>query len=576
MDTVDTMRKSGVHYAVTPVYEGKKLTDIRLEQGGSCRHLAGRFGTRTELRSIGELELDSPMLPVLLGSGMGAGLEELLRIWDGPVAVVDKETAIYDLTGARSKVSASERVFWVDDPDVQRALKKLSKWQMEQDGCPPFVPVSHAQYGRIDPAYYGTLLQSLAASKKQDFWSKTRYPRFRSPLPRVLLLTSGYFLIGEFKQACDRLGAPCRLIVLSDEHLGRQEFVEEILHAVVDFQPDFVLTINHLGVDREGILTGLLEQMEIPLASWFVDNPHLILYHYTNLCSDLTTIFTWDADNLITLRERGFSHVHYLPLGTDIHRFRPVESCASSGHAGWAADISFVGNSMLHKVEDKLREVLLPEQLRRSYKAVARGFGKDAAQCVGTYLHETFPELARVFDSIEDLNIRLAYEAMITWQATLTYRLSCVREILPFSPLIVGDNGWHTLLGFPGNTWRYQQGLNYYNELPLFYPCSTINFNCTSLQMKGAVNQRVFDVPAAGAFLLTDYRAQIEDLFEPGTEVICYRDQEEICDLAGYYLKHEYERNRVVARARRRVLADHSYENRMKVIFRVMREYYGS
>jgi spore maturation protein CgeB len=171
---------------------------------------------------------------------------------------------------------------------------------------------------------------------------------------------------------------------------------------------------------------------------------------------------------------------------------------------------------------------------------------------------------------------RLAYETLVTWQATLEYRLSCVRQILSFSPLIVGDRGWHRLLGRPGNKWRYHPGLNYYKELPFFYPCSTINFNCTSLQMKGAVNQRVFDVPACGQFLLTDHRRQIEDLFDPGSEVICFHDPGEIRDLVRFYLHHDTARNKVAARARRRVLAEHTYEHRIEVIFRVMRGRYGS
>jgi len=572
---MDRDQKSVVRYTVSPVDDGEELTDIILEYHGKRHHLAGRFGARSEVRAVQELDVHVPMLPVLLGSGMGFGLQELLRLWEGPVAVVDKESPIYAYTGLRADMGASDRVLWIDEHDADVVLKILSKWQMAQDGCPPFAPVIHSQYRRLDPEYYGTLFEALRASRTQDFWSKIRYPRFTSPLPRVVLLSSGYFLTNECKQACDRLGALCHIVALPDEEVGRQTFIEEILQAVIAFHPDFVLTINHLGVDRKGVLVGLLEQMEIPLASWFVDNPLLILYHYQEICSPLTTIFTWDADTVPTLKKRGFSDVHYLPLGTDTHRFHPV-SPGAPVHSGWTAPISFVGNSMVHKVEEKRKELVVPQQLKHTCEQVAHGFCTHSSHCVDAYLHRNFPELALLFDGIKDMPARLAYETMITWQATLYYRLSCVRELLPFAPLIVGDDGWHTLLGDPGTTWRYLEGVNYYHELPRFYPCSTINFNCTSLQMKGAVNQRVFDVPAAGAFLLTDYRKQVEDLFEPGTEVICYRDQEEICDLAGYYLKHDYERNRVVARARRRVLADHSYENRINVIFQVMRERYGS
>ncbi|MEG1610390.1 MAG: hypothetical protein RR317_04330, partial [Bilophila sp.] len=42
-------------------------------------------------------------LPVLLGSGFGYALEELLRRTTGPVAVVDKETDILALTTVRER-----------------------------------------------------------------------------------------------------------------------------------------------------------------------------------------------------------------------------------------------------------------------------------------------------------------------------------------------------------------------------------------------------------------------------------------------------------------------------------------
>ncbi|WP_462325511.1 CgeB family protein [Desulfoplanes sp.] len=566
--------KSPASYTVQPIFQGKELIDTVLEDGhGKKRHLVGRHGKRLEERLVAGTDLSGDVLPVLVGSGIGHGLKALLGIWDGPVAVVDKEQPLWETTGVRTDVLGLERVLWVDSPDVDGALGDLTRWQMGQDGHPPMVPLVHPAYKRIDPDYYGTIVRSLGASRRDNFWARTRYPRFTSAHPRVLLLTSGYFLIGEFKSACDRMGVPYKLIVLPDEEIGCQEFVEEILQAVVSFHPDFILTINHLGVDREGVLTGLLEKMDIPLASWFVDNPHLILYRYQDLSSPLTTIFTWDADNLPTLERRGFRNVHYLPLATDVHKFLP-RPC-SAGHQGWGADISFVGNSMVHKVEDKLRLFDFPPGLKGMFKTVARGFGPAGESCVESYLATAHPELARDFARMERMEDRLAYETLVTWQATLEYRLSCVREILSSTPLIVGDDGWQRLLGAPGKDWRYHPGLSYYNELPLFYPCSAINFNCTSLQMKGAVNQRVFDVPACGSFLLTDHRRQLEDLFDPGKEVICFHDPGEIQDLVRFYLEHDSLRDEIVGRARKRVLAEHTYEHRIQKIFRTMRDLYA-
>ena len=102
-----------------------------------------------------------------------------------------------------------------------------------------------------------------------------------------------------------------------------------------------------------------------------------------------------------------------------------------------------------------------------------------------------------------------------------------------------------------------------------------MNFNCTSAQMKGAVNQRVFDVPASGAFLLTDYRRQIEELFEPEKEVVCYHDPEQATDLAAFYLKNDTARQAVVTAALQRVRARHQYEHRLEYICRTMRSVYA-
>jgi Uncharacterized protein conserved in bacteria len=93
--------------------------------------------------------------------------------------------------------------------------------------------------------------------------------------------------------------------------------------------------------------------------------------------------------------------------------------------------------------------------------------------------------------------------------------------------------------------------------------------------MKGAVNQRVFDVPICGGFLLTDHRRQMEDLFEPGREIISYQDPGEIPELVRHYLPREAERRRVTEAARARILAEHTYDLRLVSLVRTMRSIYG-
>lgn len=61
------------------------------------------------------------------------------------------------------------------------------------------LPVALPFYLRLDRAYYGELRDKLVASARFDFWGRVVHPRFRSAKPRVLLLTSKYFLMANWK-----------------------------------------------------------------------------------------------------------------------------------------------------------------------------------------------------------------------------------------------------------------------------------------------------------------------------------------------------------------------------------------
>jgi spore maturation protein CgeB len=322
------------------------------------------------------------------------------------------------------------------------------------------------------------------------------------------------------------------------------------------------------------VLTDLLGKLRLPLASWFVDNPHLVLSLYEGLVSPWIALFTWDADNLESLRVLGFEHVFYLPLGTDARRFVPGASPLPSLPAAWSGAISFVGNSMAGKVDVRRNRLRLPAPLMEDYRATAAGFADSDHRSVRDFLEASRPDLLPFLDGLAHIEDRLGYETMLTWEATLQYRLRCVQAILPLSPLIVGDKGWQDLLG-PPRTWLYHAEVSYYDDLPRLYPASAVNFNCTSKQMKGAVNQRVFDVPAARSFLLTDYREQVENLFEPSREICCFHSPDEALALAERFLAAPAEREAIAAAAHRRVLAEHTYEHRLTALAARMHSLYA-
>lgn len=559
-------------YTVTALGEGE-TTDILVRQGSRELRMLGPGGPPREQAIVGTLPPNS--LPVLLGGGLGHALEKLLASHAGPVAVVDRERAISALTRLPERLSSSERarVRFIDADTPDAALRALSQWQDEHGGL-PFTPLPHPFYLRLDRDYYGTLRQQLERAARVDFWGKARAPRFATATPRLLLVTSQYFLMGELVAACRKLGVEHRLLQLPDGDLASDTFIKHMLTAVLDFKPDCIVTINHLGVDQEGVLVDLMARLQLPLASWFVDNPHLILHLYRNLINPWTCLFTWDADNLHSLRAMGYEHVFHLPLGTCPERFTPRARQAAVP-ASWKCPLSFVGNSMVYKVGARLKAGHFPRALLLPFRQLSAAFGASEQRSVIDFLQQRFPEYHALYASMSSER-RLAYETAITWEATRQYRRECIAAILPFRPLLVGDKGWKVTFRHDQPQPLFHPELNYYEELPYFYPHSSVNFNCTSKQMKGAVNQRVFDVPAAGAFVLTDWREQMDELFEPGSEIVCYREPGEAPELVRYYLDHPAARQAVIARARARVLACHTWEHRLQRLIACMREVYGT
>lgn len=567
--TPDTASGTSSPAQVECITESGQLVEILITTQGRTKRMAGRNGRTRERDLATSATPPAGSLPVLLGSGLGAALEALLEHTDGSIAVVDKETAILETTGLREHMP--ERVTWIDATSTEEALASLTHWQMAHGGS-PFHPIALPFYLRQDRDYYQAILQRLQASSSHNFWEKARYARFTSWPPRILGITSQYFLMGEVQAACQRQGIPLHCLHIEDQEIGAGRFMEELLTAVVSFKPDFLFTINHLGVDREGVLVSLLEQMQLPMASWFVDNPHLILAMYKQVVHPLTAVFTWDKDNLPSLRSLGFEHVSYLPLGTDAHRFAP-------GARPWpgmpCSDVSFVGNSMVFKVGHRMKKARPPREFLLAYRELAREFGDCDCRNVLEFLRANHPARYADWQALPTAERRLALEAMLTWEATRQYRTACVSQLMPFAPLICGDPGWGITFRHEPRPWIQHPELRYYDQLPAFYPVQAINFNTTSKQMKGAVNQRVFDGPACGAFVLTDAREQLADLLEPGKEIAVYESVEAIEELTRHYLANPATRLQITKAGRARVLAEHTYDHRLRALCEEMRRVFG-
>jgi len=78
------------------------------------------------------------------------------------------------------------------------------------------------------------------------------------------------------------------------------------------------------------------------------------------------------------------------------------------------------------------------------------------------------------------------------------------------------------------------------------------------------VNPRTFEIAACGCFQLVDYRSEMSELFNIGTEIICFKDLNDAREKIRYYLNNPDVRAEISARGKERVLREHTYEQRME------------
>jgi spore maturation protein CgeB len=131
-----------------------------------------------------------------------------------------------------------------------------------------------------------------------------------------------------------------------------------------------------------------------------------------------------------------------------------------------------------------------------------------------------------------------------------------------------GDDGWKIVVK---DAWP---PIDYFAALPAFYRDCVVNLNFTSIQMPRAVNQRVFDCPAAGGFLLTDAQEDLKRLFAED-EVAAFATVEECREKVRYYSAIAGARQAVIGAARKRILGEHTYAHRLRAIARWVMEHLG-
>lgn len=324
---------------------------------------------------------------------------------------------------------------------------------------------------------------------------------------------------------------------------------------LVNFYPDFVLAYGFNGffARPEGYL---LRLSKIPLVSLYFDNPFTFMSE--DIQQELSAFpeyyynFIWDSRLLEIARRQKIPHVFPLMLAADPNSFYPLPAStqiSSLAFVGGVKDTtpefgdSTVGQFLRDVLQRKTQQLDLPilaicEELfhLRQYRGILE-----------IYLREPHTFWHNIYLPIHTLGSPLI-------------RRFILNNIRKFPLDIYGPGEWNS------DNLTFHPAVPYGFELARVYQTHTINLNISSLQLETSVNNRIFDVFAAGGFLLTDYKDDLKKIFPAHWAEITFKDPAQLEKKSEYYLSREKERRELSADLREIVLSRHTYLHRVEQI----------
>jgi len=317
--------------------------------------------------------------------------------------------------------------------------------------------------------------------------------------------------------------------------------------------PDVLFWMNRNTLSPQG--AEALSPLPIQKLLWFLDSPKRVRTSREELqATDIC--FSFDSTYLPYLRELGGGKVLVLPTAAGIH---PLPECGPG--QTWPARegpvIGFVGAL----AADRFQEVRA-FWLRRDpeFVRILDGLVED-------YLGDPSLSLEERFEQSPGRE-RLPYQGFVVLyleeRATWLRRLRFLQAVRDLGLITYGAPEWGNPEWARDLVPCFSGVAPQYPELSRVYYHTRINVNVFHVQCVDSANPRVYDVLAAGGFLLTEYRPALEREFQIGEHLVCFRTPEELREKASYYAAHPDEREAMARAGQEFVLNHATYRHRVQ------------
>lgn len=326
---------------------------------------------------------------------------------------------------------------------------------------------------------------------------------------------------------------------------------------------DFVLTI---WFSKE--VARVTNRIGLKYATWCVDSPAFHAW-VPEAEYDNCYLFYLDYQEYELKKKGGQSNAYYLPMAADIIWSGQLV-ITDDDIKQYACNMSFVGGMYTDNLYDRSIG-MFPVDMQNAFTEIIEqsAFVWDnqdrlhiSQELVETVRREC-PQIFPSFDVSDEYYLKryLLGRKLTQVERTLLMDLMAQQydiHLYTRDKEIVSEN----VRRFPA--------INLLETTPKVYYSSKINLNITLRSIASGIPARVFDVMSVGGFMLSNWQAEIPEMFVEDQEIVTYKTPEELIDKANYYLKHEDRRIRISVNGYRKVKEQHTYEHRLDKIISIL------
>jgi len=326
------------------------------------------------------------------------------------------------------------------------------------------------------------------------------------------------------------------------------------------------------GINFSPAIAALCGRLGLPYLSWTIDPlPRSRVQLLDGTQPALCLALAHDPRMVTQFQDLGLPALHML-LAAPAQRRHPVAD--GPALAPYLCDASFAGSSLIDELLslDRLLTPLggdsLSGQALSWAQAITNACAQDPAYSGLASLggwDALPPVLKNHFAASTD---REQLMRLMDGALTALFRQQTISRLKHWrgDMHVWGDAGWSAI--HPG----YKGFANHGDELTRIYCASAVNLDIPRLYQRQSVTMRVFDILAAGGFLLTEHNPALADILVAGQHVAFYNASDNLTDIMTDWINRPDERKTISKAGRNEVMAKHLISHRVDTLLKLIDE----